>query len=74
MIPVTKMNGESIMLNADLIEMIEAHPDTIITLTSGNRLMVKENMDEMVEKVKEYKKEINIRALENISGINEEIE
>lgn len=72
MINVTKMNGDCIILNAELIETVESRPDTLITLTTGNRIMVKENVPEIVEKVKEYRKNISLITLERLSGIAEE--
>ena len=41
MIDVTKMNGLEFTINADLIEVIEEVPDTVITLTTGKKIMVK---------------------------------
>lgn len=58
MIKVTRLNGEIFIVNSDLIEMIEANPDTVITLTTSHKLVVKETMDEMLKLIKEYKKEI----------------
>lgn len=47
MIPLTRLNGERFFLNFDLIEVIEACPDTVITLTSGKHLLVKETPDQI---------------------------
>ena len=54
MIELTRFNGEHFVLNADLIEMIEATPDTVIRLTSGKKLLVKETVAEVVERVIAY--------------------
>lgn len=59
MIFVTRFDGKKIVVNADLIEMIEATPDTILTTTTGKKITVKENLEEVVKLVKEYKKEIS---------------
>jgi flagellar protein FlbD len=56
---VTRFDGKKIVVNADLIEMIEATPDTILTTTTGKKITVKENLEEVVKLVKEYKKEIS---------------
>jgi flagellar protein FlbD len=48
------MNGQEFVLNAELIQYVEAKPDTIITLTSKERLVVKESLDEVVRRVIEY--------------------
>jgi len=45
------------VVNAELIELIESTPDTILTLTTGKKIMVKESVEEVVEKVKVYMRE-----------------
>lgn len=63
MIILTKLNDVEFTLNCDLIETIYENPDTTIHLTNGNIYIVKESMDEVIEKSVEYHKEIytNIR-------------
>ena len=56
MIQVTRINDTELVINADLIEFVESTPDTIITLTTGKRIMVKESIDEIVEMVAEFKR------------------
>ena len=58
MIDVTKMNGLEFTINADLIEVIEEVPDTVITLTTGKKIMVKESRLQIKNLVKSYKHEI----------------
>ncbi|ROR30771.1 flagellar protein FlbD [Mobilisporobacter senegalensis] len=58
MIEVTKMSNIKITLNDDLIETIEETPDTVITLTTGKKLIVKESRQEVFNLVKLYKKEL----------------
>ena len=58
MIDVTKMNGLEFTINADLIEVIEEVPDTIITLTTGKKIMVKESRLQIKNLVKRYKREV----------------
>ena len=68
MIDVTKMNGLEFTINADLIEVIEEVPDTVITLTTGKKIMVKESRLQIKNPVKSYKHEIftgEILELEN---------
>ncbi|MFC2061811.1 flagellar FlbD family protein [Elusimicrobiota bacterium] len=72
MINLTRMNGEKIVLNAELIEIVESRPDTLITLTTGNRILVKETIDEIVEKVEEYRKNINLATWEKLAKLTEE--
>ncbi len=58
MIELMKTNGSKIVINADLIEEIKETPDTVITLTNGKKLLVKDSSDEIVEKVIEYRQKI----------------
>ena len=58
MVEVTRFNKETIIINADLIEMIEAAPDTVITMTTGKKLVVSESKEEIVDKVIKYKQRI----------------
>ncbi|MGN0318959.1 MAG: flagellar FlbD family protein [Lachnospira sp.] len=64
MIEVTRLNDRCYYVNADLIETIEETPDTVITLTTGRKLLVKEKAFEIVEKVRIYKKSIYNNYLE----------
>lgn len=61
MIKVTRFKAQDadMVLNADLIETIEETPDTVITLTSGKKLIVEESMDEIVRRVMDYKRALN---------------
>ena len=51
MIKVTRINDSELVVNADLIEFVEAIPDTIISLTTGKKIMVRETIDEIIERV-----------------------
>ncbi len=59
MIKVTRLNGEPIYLNSNLIEFIEATPDTMITLTTGKKIIIKENIDYVIERIVEYNAKIS---------------
>ncbi len=63
MIEVTRLNNEKVIINAELIEKVEETPDTIITLVSGSKLVVKESRQEVKNLVILYKKEIFGREL-----------
>ena len=52
MITVTRINGSRLVVNAELIRYIESIPDTVITLTTDDRIMVKESTDEIVRKMR----------------------
>ncbi len=58
MIHLIRLNDSDIVVNAELIQTIEAIPDTIITLTSGHTIVVKDSVDEVIRKFKEYKRDI----------------
>lgn len=58
MIYVTRLNDEEFVVNADLIEFIEKTPDTVISLTTGKKIVVKETPEEVIERVIQYKRKI----------------
>lgn len=58
MIEITKMNGQKVLINPDLIEMVEETPDTVMTLTTGRKIIVKESRQEVKNLVKLYRKDI----------------
>lgn len=60
MIELTKFNGESFTINALLIERIESVPDTLITLTNGKKINVKEDANEVSAKSTAFYKSINV--------------
>ncbi len=65
MIRVTRFDGKAIMLNAEWIQSVEQTPDTLITLTTGFTLIVRDTMDEVVEAYKRYKREtIGIKVIQ----------
>lgn len=55
MIHVTRLNGEEFILNSDLIERIDAHPDTHILLTDGTRYIVTETPREVVQQTQIFR-------------------
>lgn len=58
MIFVTRYDGKKVVINSDLIEMIESTPDTMITMTTGRKINVKNSVEEVLAEVKKYRKEI----------------
>ncbi len=54
MISVTRLNGKPIVVNADLIRTVESNPDTTIQLVNGERIIVRESMQDVVRLVIEY--------------------
>lgn len=58
MIQLTRINHAPLVLNSDLIEHIEATPDTVISLTTGQKFMVLESADEVVSRTIAFRREI----------------
>ncbi|MCK8816524.1 flagellar FlbD family protein [Natroniella sulfidigena] len=56
-----RLNDSEIVVNAELIESIEATPDTVITLTTNHRLIVKEDVDEIIKMIIDYKRRIRLK-------------
>jgi flagellar protein FlbD len=66
MVEVTKLNDMWISINAELIEMVEEIPDTVITLTTGKKIFVKESRQKIENLVKSYKRDI-FRQIMNVN-------
>ena len=60
MIKVSKLNNQQFTINSDLIETIEETPDTVITMTTGNKYVVREKQDEIITSIISYKQAIFI--------------
>lgn len=50
MIRLTRLDDREVVINSDLVVMVEATPDTVVTLTTGDRILVKEGVEEVVER------------------------
>jgi len=57
MIKLTRLDGEPFVLNAEMIRYVESRPDTFITLTTGERIVVSESMDEVVHRAIGYQQQ-----------------
>ncbi|MCC6845406.1 MAG: flagellar FlbD family protein [Bacteroidetes bacterium] len=57
MITLTRINGEPLTVNAEEIETVETFHDSTLTLRSGRKVVVRENADEIIHKVIEYKRQ-----------------
>ena len=64
MIPVTRLNGQEVYINADLILFLESSPETILTLQNGKKITVKETIPQVVDRVVEFKSRIFPKAFE----------
>ena len=60
MIKVTKLNGKSYHLNAIYIELVESNPDTMVTMTTGSKYVVRESEQEVLEAIHNYYKSIKV--------------
>jgi len=56
MIYVTRLNGKIFSLNPDLIEVMEETPDTVITLTGGNKYVVSDPIEVLIERIAEFRR------------------
>jgi flagellar protein FlbD len=54
MVKLTKLNGDAIVVNADLVEFIEETPDCLLSMTTGRKLMVREKLPEVIDRLREY--------------------
>jgi flagellar protein FlbD len=68
MIKLTRLNGQELIINAEMIERLEAKPDTIITLNSGEQYIVRDPVDDIIAKITRYKQEINSPKPEPTTG------
>lgn len=62
MVLVHRLKGEPLFLNADLIESIEALPDTVVTLADGRRIMLSDTPEEVVDRIRTYRASILVAA------------
>ena len=56
MIKLTRFDGSEFAVNAEMIKFVEAAPDTIVTLTSDQKILVLETVDEIISRVMDYKR------------------
>ena len=68
MIRVTRLNGEGFALNPDLIERVEAHPDTVAFLVDGTKYVVRESVEDVLQEIREYRASILATSYEMDRG------
>lgn len=73
MIEVSKLNGEKYFINAETIDFIEQIPDTVLTLASGKKVIVRESPSEIVDKIVSYKQKIYLNLPSTLADMLEEI-
>ena len=64
MIEVSRLNGKKFIINSELVKFIEATPDTVITLTTGEKLMVLESTRDVLRMCLEWKRSVSGREPE----------
>jgi len=75
MIELTRLNGSTMVLNSDLIKTAEASPDTMLTLINGEKLIVREEPREVVERVLAYRARLlatlaqRLRSLDDLQHV-----
>lgn len=62
MIKLTRLNGSVYVLNCDLIETVEATPDTVVSTTEAKKYVCRESVDDVINKIIEFKGKIQIYA------------
>ena len=67
MIYVTRLDGKPLLVNPELLEMVEATPDTVLTFTNGRKMVVKESLDDLRDRVIAYRRAILWLTREEIS-------
>jgi flagellar protein FlbD len=58
MIHLTKLNHQPMVLNSELVEFIENKPDTVITLITGNKVVVLETTEEVINRIVDYRRRV----------------
>lgn len=67
MISVTRLNGSVFFVNEDMIEFMEETPDTIVTLNTDKKLVVKESVEELLEAIVNFKRNIYLGDLKHLT-------
>ena len=74
MIKVTRLNDSVLMINVEMIQSLQATPDTVITFTNHDRLMVKEPVEEISQRIVEYQRLVNPVQVETDDNMLEKME
>jgi flagellar protein FlbD len=64
MIILSRLNGEQFAVNCDLVERVDAHPNTVLTLVDGTKYVVTESLAEVVERVRDFRAGVLVRSAE----------
>lgn len=69
MIKLTRLNGYEIVVNAELIEYVEAKPNTTLYMATGSKILVREGEEEVIEKIIEYRKRISAEGKSPVENL-----
>jgi len=58
MIQLTRLNNSPLMVNSDLIKFVEQSPDTVITLVNGEKILVREHADEVLNRIVKFRRSV----------------
>ncbi|QJC52281.1 flagellar FlbD family protein [Paenibacillus albicereus] len=72
MVQVTRLNGSRLTINALLIELIEETPDTLLTLTTGKKMVIQESAEVLTARIVEYQRSIGLLAASVKGAVTEE--
>ncbi|MFD2613010.1 flagellar FlbD family protein [Paenibacillus gansuensis] len=72
MIPVTRLNNKSLVINALLIETIEDTPDTVVTLTTGKKIIVLESVSDVISLTSNYLRSIGLASASVVNRTEEQ--
>lgn len=61
MIRLNRINGQPVVVNADLIEMLDVTPEVIVLLTTGRRIVVQQSVEEVIQAVIDYQRAIGVK-------------
>jgi flagellar protein FlbD len=64
MIILTRLNGEQFAINCDLVERVDAHPNTVLTLVDATKYLVAESLTEVVDRVRDFRASVLARSAE----------
>jgi flagellar protein FlbD len=62
MIILTRLNGDQFAINCDLVERVDAHPNTVLTLVDATKYIVAESLTEVVERVRDFRASVLVRS------------
>ena len=69
MIILTRLNGDQFAINCDLVERVDSHPDTVLTLVDATKYVVAESLTEVIERVRDFRASVLVRGAEMQHGL-----